>query len=123
MAASVEIASDALRTGAPFAVTSPAAIAAWARARLSNKPRDTNRRSARSLVIGCLYTTSCPALCRASTSYVVAAKDVDGRDEPGHDDKEILLGELLPRQLHHVAAQILAERFEGLGDDAFGVEA
>ena len=28
--------------------------------------------------------SSCPALCRASTSYQVA-KDVDGRDKPGHD--------------------------------------
>src|ERR1700730_3179783 len=92
MAASVEIASDALRTGAPFAVTSPAAMAPWARARLSNKPRDTNRRSARSLVIGCLYTTSCPALCRASTSYVVAAKDVDGPEETRPGDKKYYLG-------------------------------
>jgi len=32
--------------------------------------------------------SSCPALCRASTSYflVSATKDVDGRDKPGHDD-------------------------------------
>ena len=32
-------------------VTRPAAIAAWARARLSNKPRATNSRSARCLVM------------------------------------------------------------------------
>ena len=32
--------------------------------------------------------SSCPALCRASTSFFVA-EDVDGRDEPGHDvDRE-----------------------------------
>src|SRR5207244_1694507 len=30
---------------------------------------------------------SCPALCRASTSYFSRRiKDVDGRDRPGHDD-------------------------------------
>src|SRR5258708_14238896 len=30
--------------------------------------------------------SSCPALCRASTSYLCAPKEgVDGRDEPGHD--------------------------------------
>ena len=29
---------------------------------------------------------SCPALCRASTSYFAnGKKDVDGRDKPGHD--------------------------------------
>jgi hypothetical protein len=32
--------------------------------------------------------SSCPALCRASTSSDRAArKDVDGRDKPGHDEK------------------------------------
>ncbi len=31
--------------------------------------------------------SSCPALCRASTSWMsVHRKDVDGRDKPGHDD-------------------------------------
>jgi hypothetical protein len=30
--------------------------------------------------------SSCPALCRASTAFLVAGKqDVDGRDKPGHD--------------------------------------
>jgi hypothetical protein len=34
--------------------------------------------------------SSCPALCRASTSFFVgASKDVDGRDKPGHDDVEM----------------------------------
>src|SRR5437764_529993 len=28
---------------------------------------------------------SCPALCRASTSYFAAQQGVDGRDKPGHD--------------------------------------
>ena len=31
-------------------------------------------------------TSSCPAWCRASTSFCVAKpQDVDGRDKPGHD--------------------------------------
>jgi penicillin-binding protein 1C len=30
-------------------------------------------------------SSSCPASCRASTNFIAAAKDVDGRDEPGHD--------------------------------------
>ncbi len=34
------------------------------------------------------YPSSCPALCRASTSFFARqeSKDVDGRDEPGHDE-------------------------------------
>src|SRR4051812_18985846 len=33
--------------------------------------------------------SSCPALCRASTSYFLRrCKDVDGRDKPGHDGGE-----------------------------------
>jgi hypothetical protein len=36
-----------------------------------------------------IKASSCPALCRASTSYCeIAEKDVDGRDKPGHDDKK-----------------------------------
>jgi hypothetical protein len=32
------------------------------------------------------FCSSCPALCRASTSYFAPnKKDVDGRDKPGHD--------------------------------------
>jgi hypothetical protein len=30
--------------------------------------------------------SSCPALCRASTSSSFNKKDVDGRDKPGHDE-------------------------------------
>ena len=30
--------------------------------------------------------SSCPALCRASTSLRQPTQDVDGRDKPGHDD-------------------------------------
>jgi penicillin-binding protein 1C len=33
-------------------------------------------------------SSSCPAACRASTNFIAAAKDVDGRDEPGHDGVE-----------------------------------
>jgi hypothetical protein len=33
-----------------------------------------------------LSISSCPALCRASTS-LAAREDVDGRDKPGHDDE------------------------------------
>ena len=33
-------------------------------------------------------TSSCPALCRVSTSFRAASKDVDGRDRPGHDGDE-----------------------------------
>ncbi|MBV9983132.1 MAG: penicillin-binding protein 1C [Bradyrhizobium sp.] len=29
--------------------------------------------------------SSCPALCRASTSFLAKNEDVDGRDKPGHD--------------------------------------
>jgi hypothetical protein len=29
--------------------------------------------------------SSCPALCRASTSFLMLQQDVDGRDKPGHD--------------------------------------
>jgi hypothetical protein len=35
-------------------------------------------------------SSSCPALCRASTSSLQESKkDVDGRDKPGHDDKRL----------------------------------
>jgi hypothetical protein len=35
-------------------------------------------------------SSSCPALCRASTSSLhLSKKDVDGRDKPGHDGKII----------------------------------
>ena len=35
------------------------------------------------------FLSSCPALCRASTSCRFgSAKDVDGRDKPGHDDAD-----------------------------------
>src|SRR5262245_45064126 len=38
------------------------------------------------------FPTSCPALCRASTSldFRSARKDVDGRDKPGHDGADSL---------------------------------
>src|SRR3979411_2083742 len=49
--ASSGIPSEALRTGRSSAVTRPAAMAAWALARLSNRPRATSRRSARSRAV------------------------------------------------------------------------
>ena len=33
-------------------------------------------------------SSSCPALCRASTSFDSRCEDVDGRDKPGHDDEK-----------------------------------
>jgi hypothetical protein len=37
-----------------------------------------------------LAVSSCPALCRASTSYLrCSKKDVDGRVKPGHDEKRV----------------------------------
>src|SRR5262245_41772138 len=41
--------------------------------------------------------SSCPGLSRASTTFVAAKKDVDGRDKPGHDARgrrgqKILIG-------------------------------
>jgi hypothetical protein len=30
--------------------------------------------------------SSCPDLIRASTNFLPGIKDVDGRDEPGHDE-------------------------------------
>jgi len=36
-----------------------------------------------------MFYPSCPALCRASTSFLLhEVEDVDGRDEPGHDDNQ-----------------------------------
>src|SRR5690242_7345312 len=54
--------------------------------------------------------SSCPALCRASTSSSSAArKDVDGRVKPGHDDEEawgdVMSGRLL---MHLVLALVVA---------------
>jgi len=37
-----------------------------------------------------ITNSSCPALCRASTSWLHSSKkDVDGRDKPGHDEGAI----------------------------------
>src|ERR1700733_3391898 len=38
----------------------------------------------------CALSPSCPALCRASTTYYFSkqTEDVDGRVKPGHDDQE-----------------------------------
>ena len=34
----------------------------------------------------CAVRSSCPGLTRASTPFFIGGKDVDGRDEPGHDE-------------------------------------
>src|SRR5580692_4383967 len=117
MLASEEISSDGLRTRTPSAVTRPAAIAACARARLSNRPRATNRRSARSrLVRVAILRLSWPGLPRSSRpSSPWCLTDRNARHRAGHEGRS--------GELHHFAAQVLAERFERLGDDAFGIEA
>src|SRR4051812_5160836 len=39
---------------------------------------------------GMVLSSSCPALCRASTSSLFSdIKDVDGRGKPGHDDQHL----------------------------------
>src|ERR1700728_4787957 len=95
MLASEEISSDALRTWTPSALTRPAAIAACARARLSNRPRSTRRRSARWRAV--IWFHHPP--------------------ERAGDDG------LLPDELYDIAAQVLTERFERFDHDAFGIEA
>ena len=51
-------------------------------------------------------SSSCPALCRASTSSAIRSEDVDGRDKPGHDEG----GGAQSRRglIFHVAARIAA---------------
>ena len=39
--------------------------------------------------------SSCPGLTRASMSLFSICQDVDGRDEPGHDDAERMLPRFL----------------------------
>src|SRR5579863_940684 len=132
MIAPDEIASEALRTGMPSAVTRPAAIAACARARLSNRPRATNRRSARSLAF---MVSSSPAERSVAGEGDRAKGGGGGMQQRGSPRAEApstaLTGGPPPphcgggcylRELHHFAAHVLAERLEGLGDDAFGVE-
>jgi len=36
--------------------------------------------------------SSCPASCRASTSFGSPKQDVDGRDKPGHDRPDVFPG-------------------------------
>src|SRR5690348_12851434 len=62
ISASRAISSEGFRTGAPSAVTRPAAMAAWALARLSNRPRATRRRSARSRAVMASVTYQSDAL-------------------------------------------------------------
>src|SRR5580658_10638548 len=115
MTAAGEIASDALRTATPSAVTRPAAIAAWARARLANRPRATNRRSARSRVFMCLPLVPAQAGTQKLDSRLRGNERNIDQTGPG--------GRSGPNELDRLAAHVLAERFERLGDDAFGIEA
>src|SRR5271163_3735652 len=114
MTAVEEISSAALRTAIPSAVTRPAAIAAWARARLSNRPRATRRRSARSRVVMVVdYSSARPR----ESGDPARTSSLDSRLRGNERYLRAL------RELHRFAADVLPERFERLGDDAFGVEA
>src|SRR5438552_2283644 len=47
-----------------------------------------NRVKMQPMKTGCRRNSSCPAMCRASTSWRrLHKKDVAGRDKPGHDEK------------------------------------
>src|ERR1700742_4621321 len=94
--ASAGIVSEGFATGLSLAVTRPASIAAWARARLSNRPRSTSSRSARLRGVVLL-------------SCLVKFSPVDG--SAGRSG-----------QLHGFGLEVLAEGFEHLGHDALGVE-
>jgi hypothetical protein len=67
--------------------------------RISGAPQE---RCAASGARGPTYS-SCPALCRASTSFPdPSKKDVDGRDVPGHDEKSGLANKFPFRLLSHL---------------------
>src|ERR1700676_5730314 len=106
MTAADEIASDALRTGRPSAVTRPAAIAAWARARLSNRPRATNRRSARSRTV-------------MTGDYKRDARHCAGHQTSANPKRCAGSGS---NELDRLAAHILAERFKTFDAHALGRE-
>src|SRR5262245_38667553 len=97
---------------AASAVTRPAAMAACACARLSNKPRSTSRRSMRT-------RAAMDAPSTAGGDEISAAPRLTGL-EGAKLRSGLWLG---APELHRLAAQVLAERLERLGDDALGVEA
>ena len=56
---------------------------------IDEKLEEERRARAESVQTG----SSCPALCRASTtSFASSIRDVDGRDKPGHDARWVTLG-------------------------------
>ncbi len=76
-------------------------------------------------------TSSCPALCRASTSSITTSKDVDGRDKPGHDGRGriraafILLSSLLLLLLVAIPAHAdlkLCNRMSYVVEAAIGID-
>src|SRR5271155_4101151 len=117
MTAAGEITSAGLRTTIPSAVTRPAAIAACARARLSNRPRATSRRSARSRVVMVLVGWALRPFCVTAWAKSFGAMPTPRR----HSDD--FTHPTVSGELHCIAAQVLPERFECLGNNTFGVEA
>src|SRR3954447_19949488 len=55
--------------------------------------------------VGAKHHSSCPALCRASTSLLAAPKHVDGRDKPGHDEPRPGRREISNSQSRHTPAR------------------
>src|SRR5271156_6796294 len=120
MTAAAEISCDALCTTTPSALTRPAAIAACARARLSNRPRATRRRSARSRGVMVIVGWALRPLCLTAWAKSFGAMPTRLRNGRRFCPPYGVVN--ASGQLHRFAADILAERFERLGDDAFGVE-
>src|SRR6516225_2571229 len=99
--------------GLPSAMTRPASMAACARARLSKTPRATRSRSARSRLLMAnrhySYVRVRPT-CTASPEFRRAAENQFARRSR-------------LSELDYLALDVLPERLECFGDDAFGVEA
>src|SRR5262245_10765671 len=54
-----------------------------------------------------IHSTSCPALCRASTPCFLEQKeDVDGRDKPGHDEENSGDGRMIAALFFYLFAGI-----------------
>src|SRR5262245_50871764 len=96
---------------AASAVTRPAAMAACACARLSNKPRSTSRRSMRT-------RAAMDAPSTAGSDEISAAPRLTGLK--GTKLRSSL--RLGAPELHRLAAQVLAQRLECRADDALGIE-
>src|SRR5262245_786096 len=108
--ASTDTSCEGLVTMAASAVTRPAAMAACACARLSNKPRSTSRRSMR--------TREAMEASSAAGARDKAAPPLGLRQR-----NRRMIARLGAAELHRLAPQVLAQRLEGLGDDALGIEA